>query len=70
MSEIEFKEEASLQNIRRVHQNKKVTSLGSFLIKLSDGHIKDQRQANKVLMIIIITLFVYSAYLLVTKIFI
>lgn len=70
MSEIRFEEEQAItRKMRRAQQKKKTTSLGRFLVKLSGGCIKDQRQVNKVLVIIIIILCIYSTYLLTTKVF-
>jgi hypothetical protein len=69
MSGIKFEqEEVTLQKMRQTRQSRKTTALGRFFIELSGGRIKNQQQANKVLVIITIILFTYSAYLLITRI--
>ena len=67
MSKIRFEEEQAIRkNMRVALQKKKTTFLGKFLIKLSGGWIKDQKQANKIFVIIIIVLFIYNVYLMIT----
>lgn len=68
MSEINFREEEALLKRTRRSRNKE-SFISSLLIKYSGGLIKDQQQVNKVLLAVTITLFLYSAYLLVTKVF-
>jgi hypothetical protein len=69
MSEINFREEEALLNRTKKSRNHKGSFISSLLIKYSGGLVKDQQQANKVLLVITITLFLYTTYLLVTKVF-
>lgn len=50
------------------HQEKEFSFLTKFLMKASLGFIKNQEQANKVMVVIAITLFAYSLFLIVTKV--
>ena len=69
MGDVKFGEEENFKRkIRSHHQEKEVSFLTKFLIKISGGLIKDQQQANKVMLIITIILFSYSAYLMITKV--
>jgi len=69
MSDINFREEEALLNRTRRSRNNKGSFISGLLIKYSGGLIEDQQQANKVLLAITMTLFLYTAYLLVTKVF-
>ena len=69
MGDIRFGgEENFKRKMRSHHQEKEVSFLSKFLMKISGGLIKNQQQVNKVMLIITIILFTYSAYLMVTKV--